>query len=47
MAGTLGCFTTRRDVDVRNTYENKVENEKNNHSEAITDAIKFRYYEYW
>ena len=47
MAGSLGCFTTRKDVDVGNAYENKVGNEKNNHNEAITDATKFRYYEYW
>ena len=46
MAGSLGCFTTWKDVDVGNAYENKVGNEKNNHNEAITDAIKFRYYGY-
>ena len=47
MAGSLSCFTTRRDVDVGYTYENKIGNDKNNHNEAITDATKFRYYEYW
>jgi hypothetical protein len=46
MAGSLGCFTTRKDVDVGNAYENKVGNENNYHNEAITDAIKFRYYGY-
>ena len=47
MADSLGCFTTRRDVDVGYTYENMIGNDKNNHNEAITDATKYQYYEYW